>query len=65
MSFRLRNAAQTFKRFMDDILRGLDFCFAYLDDILVFSWPFEEHERTFQYVKIVGYFSNAPLYYIS
>jgi hypothetical protein len=28
MSFVLRNAAQTFQRFMDDILRGLDFCFA-------------------------------------
>jgi hypothetical protein len=30
-SFGLRNAAQTFQRFMDDILRGLDFCLAYLD----------------------------------
>jgi hypothetical protein len=28
MSFGLRNAAQTFQRFIDDILRGLDFCFA-------------------------------------
>jgi hypothetical protein len=37
MSFRLRNAAQTFQRFMDDILRGLNFCFAYLDKILLFS----------------------------
>jgi hypothetical protein len=37
MSFGLSNAAQTFQRFMDDILRGLDFFFAYLDDILVFS----------------------------
>jgi hypothetical protein len=37
MSFGLRNAAQTFQRFMDDVLQGLDFCFAYLDDILVFS----------------------------
>jgi hypothetical protein len=36
MSIGLRNAAQTFQCFMD-ILRGLDFCFAYLDDILVFS----------------------------
>ena len=33
----LRNAAQTFQRFMDEILKDLDFCFAYLDDILVFS----------------------------
>jgi hypothetical protein len=41
MSFRLRNAAQTFQRFMDDTLRELDFCFAYLDDILVFSRSLE------------------------
>jgi cytoskeleton-associated protein 5 len=45
MPFGLRNAAQTFQRFMDDILRGLDFCFAYLDDILVFCRSLEEHEQ--------------------
>jgi hypothetical protein len=45
MSFGLRNAAQTFQRFMDDILRELDFCFAYVDDILVFSRPLEDHEQ--------------------
>jgi cleavage and polyadenylation specificity factor subunit 1 len=45
MSFGLRNAAQTFQRFMDDILRGLESCFAYLDDILVFSGSLEDHER--------------------
>ena len=28
MSFGLRNAAQTFQRFMDDILRDFNFCFA-------------------------------------
>jgi cytoskeleton-associated protein 5 len=45
MSFGLHSAAQTFQSFMDDILRGgLDFCFAYLDDILVFSWSLKEHE---------------------
>jgi hypothetical protein len=37
MSFGLHNAAQTFQRFMDEILKDLDFCFAYIDDILVFS----------------------------
>jgi hypothetical protein len=37
MSFGLRNAAQTFERFMDEILNNLDFCFACLDDILFFS----------------------------
>jgi hypothetical protein len=36
MSFGLRNAAQIFQRFMEHILRGLDFCFAHLDDFLVF-----------------------------
>jgi hypothetical protein len=45
MSFGLHNAAQTFQRFRDDILRGLVFCFAYLDDILVFSRSLEEHEH--------------------
>jgi hypothetical protein len=45
MSFGLRNAAQTFQRFMDDILLGLDFRLAYLDDILIFSRSLEEHER--------------------
>ena len=44
MSFGLRNAAQTFQRFMDEILKDLDFCFAYLDDILVFSHSPEEHD---------------------
>ena len=37
MSFGLRNAAQCFQRFMDEILKDLDFCFTYIDDILVFS----------------------------
>jgi len=29
-SFGLRNAAETFQRFMDEILKDLDFCFAYI-----------------------------------
>jgi hypothetical protein len=45
MFFGLRNAAQTLQRFIDEVLRGLDFCFAYLDDILFFSRSLEEHER--------------------
>jgi hypothetical protein len=45
MSFGLRNAAQTFQRFIDDILRGLDLCFAYVGDILVFSRSLVDHER--------------------
>jgi hypothetical protein len=30
---------------MDDVLRGLDVCFAYLDHILIFSQSLEEHEQ--------------------
>lgn len=37
MPFGLRNAGNTFQRFMHEVLRGLDFCFSYLDDILVVS----------------------------
>uniref|UniRef100_A0A5S6QKS8 RNA-directed DNA polymerase n=1 Tax=Trichuris muris TaxID=70415 RepID=A0A5S6QKS8_TRIMR len=45
MPFGLRNAAQTFQRFMDEVTRGLDFCFAYLDDILVASKSSADHDR--------------------
>lgn len=43
MSFGLRNAAQTFQRFMDEVIRGLEFCFAYIDDILVVSKSEDDH----------------------
>jgi hypothetical protein len=45
MSFGLRNAAQTFQRFIDEVLRDLDFCFPYIDDILVASATSEEQEK--------------------
>ena len=37
MPFELHNAAQTFKRLIDEILRGLPFAFAYIDDVLIAS----------------------------
>lgn len=37
LPFGLRNAAQTFQRFIHGILRDLDFCFSYLDDVLIAS----------------------------
>lgn len=43
MTFGLCNAAQTFQRFIDGVLRGLDFCYAYIDDILVASDSEEQH----------------------
>lgn len=45
MPFGLRNAAQTFQRFMDQVLRGLDFAYAYIDDVLIASSCPEEHKR--------------------
>lgn len=45
MQFGLRNAAQTFQRFIHEVLSGLDFCFPYLDDILVASADVEEHKK--------------------
>lgn len=45
MTFGLRNAAQTFQRFMDEVLCGLDFCYAYIDDILIASSSPEEHAK--------------------
>lgn len=43
MTFGLRNAGQTFQRFIDEVTKDLDFLFAYVDDILVASKTPEEH----------------------
>lgn len=43
MPFGLKNAAQTFQRLMDSVLRDLPFLFVYLDDILVASTSKAEH----------------------
>lgn len=43
MSFGLRNAAQSFQRFIDEVTSGLEYCFAYIDDILVASVDEQEH----------------------
>lgn len=44
MQFGLRNAAQSFQRFIHEVLRNLDFCFSYIDDILIASSSPEQHE---------------------
>ncbi|KAK8771524.1 hypothetical protein V5799_025232 [Amblyomma americanum] len=43
MSFGLRNAGHTLQRFIDKVVHGLDFCFVFLDNILVFSLNTDEH----------------------
>lgn len=46
MSFGLRNAAQTFQRFMNNrVLQGLDYLFNYLDDVIIASETLEQHEQ--------------------
>jgi len=45
MPFSLRNAAQTFQRFIDGILQDLPFCYAYIDDILIASKDEIEHRE--------------------
>ena len=44
MPFGLRNAAQTFQRFIDQVLHGLDFTYAYIDDLLIASENEQQHE---------------------
>ena len=45
MPFGLRNASQTFQRFMDEVMRGVPNIFVYIDDILIASANQEEHEK--------------------
>lgn len=43
MPFGLANAPSMFQELMSEVLQGLDFCFAYIDDILIHSSTLEEH----------------------
>ena len=43
MPFGLRNAGQSFQRFMNKVLEGLDYCFVYVEDVLIGSKSLEEH----------------------
>ena len=62
MPFGLRNAAQTFQRFIDEVLRGLDFLYAYIDDVLIASSSEAEHlahleilfNRLFEYGIVIN-----------
>ncbi|GFT36580.1 retrovirus-related Pol polyprotein from transposon 297 [Trichonephila clavipes] len=59
MTFGLRIAAQTFMRFHHSVLRGLDFCFSYIDDILVVSKDETQHishlKQVFQRLQDAGF----------
>ena len=44
MPFGLRDTAQAFHRFMDQVLHGIPFSYAYIDDLVASTTP-EEHLR--------------------
>lgn len=45
MPFGLRNSAQTFQRFMNQVCDSLDFVYIYIDDLLIASKNAEEHVK--------------------
>ncbi|KAF6199537.1 hypothetical protein GE061_007563 [Apolygus lucorum] len=59
MNFGLKNAAQSWQRYMDQILRGLNFVFCFLDDILIASTSINEHKRHVQ--KVLDIFAAEGL----
>lgn len=50
MPFGLKNASQTFQRFINNVFQGMDFVFSYVDDILVASETQEQHRTHLQLV---------------
>ena len=50
LPFGLCNTAQTFQRFVDQVLQGLIFAYAYIDNIIIASSSQEEH---IQHLKTV------------
>lgn len=50
MPMGLKNAAQTFQRFINGILHDLDFCYVYLDDILIVSENEQQHRQHLEQV---------------
>ena len=63
MPFGLKNAAQSFQRFMDEVLRGLDFCYDYVNDLLIASRSPAEHlshlRQVFERLRQYGIIINA------
>ena len=59
MPFGLKNSAQAFQRLMDNVFRGLDFVFVYLDDILVASS--DTHAHAHHLHQVFGRLQKAGL----
>ena len=52
MPFGLQGAPATFQRLMDSVVSGLDFCAAYLDDLIVHSETWKEHLTHLEHVFV-------------
>ena len=50
MQFGLKTAPQSFQRFIYEILSEFEFCFTYIDDIVIFSRDEENHLRHLEMV---------------
>ena len=50
LPFGLAQASSYFQKLMNKVLNGLNFAFAYLDDIIIFSTTVEEHMKHIQIV---------------
>ena len=50
MPFGLCNAAQTFQQYIDEVIQGLPFGYAYIDDLLKASETIKEHEQHLQLI---------------
>jgi len=63
MPFGLKNASQTFQRYMNSTFQGMDFVFCYIDDILVASETPEQHRThlrlVFEKLQEAGIIVNA------
>ena len=59
MPFGLRNAPSTFQRLIDEVVRGLNFVFAYVDDLLVASNTEENHIS-----HLSQHFERLTAYYV-
>ena len=44
MPFGLRNVTQTFQSFMNQVLRGVEFCYTYIDNVLIASKTPTDHK---------------------
>ena len=64
MPFGQKNAAQTFQRLMDGVLRDIEYVFVYLDDILIGSKNPAEHKvhlrKVFELLVKNGLLINKP-----